>query len=72
MSGTAEAPVAKQLSLREVREIIGVSDVTLRQMIRHQGLPVWRAGGRRMFVDPAKLREWIDARATETEAAMSP
>lgn len=72
MNGTETAPVAKQLSLREVREIIGVSDFTLRQMIRHQGLPVWSAGGRRRFVDPAKLRAWIDARTAATEGAMSP
>jgi excisionase family DNA binding protein len=53
--------IERLLSRREVREVLGVSTVTIARMVASGDLPVVRVGARTL-IDPADLRAYIAAR----------
>lgn len=56
------------LSIREAAGMLHIGAGTCRRLIANGELPAHRVGGQ-LRIDPAELRQWLDANATHPDQA---
>src|SRR5262245_54416939 len=69
--GAALTPLTGYLSLKEVAELLHVSEGTVRGLARREGLPLIRVSPRRYLVSEEGLAGWLDGRLVSGGQARS-